>query len=58
MKTINQALKMRCCGPMPCGKHDHKNPPERFCVGPICMAWRYESFNENGGYCGLAKKPQ
>lgn len=50
------ALSFRCCGPMPCGKHNPKSPPERTCVGNKCMAWTWNATHGDVdfGYCGLA----
>ena len=61
--TAKFAKTQRCCGPMPCGKHDHKNPPERLCIGSNCMAWRIApaqdwTNNRPTGWCGRASKPQ
>lgn len=64
LMTGKLATKMRCCGPMPCGKHDPKDPPSRMCIGANCMAWRiaphqdWISSGEATGWCGYAGEPQ
>ncbi len=55
--THEAALSTRCCGPMPCGKHDPKRPPERVCIGSDCMAWTITDPVSKIGFCGLAGQP-
>jgi len=57
--TPEKAANMRCCGPEGCGKEQYKeedNKPQRYCIGPECMAWAYTTPFSNEslvGCCGL-----
>lgn len=66
-----QARKMRCCGPFPCGVPDDSNginSVQRLCVAFDCMAWDWgerqhvenpdgkTGYYVQGGRCGLARR--
>lgn len=57
--TANQT---RCCGPDSCGKANSIASNDTYCVGSLCMAWRWlapvaPATEPTEGYCGLAGKP-
>ena len=48
LTSVAVASALRCCGPEGCGQKA-TDSPDRYCIGPACMAWAWASPDEQDG---------